>query len=46
VKINIYERVCVKIVRNSRGSKPVAEVGPPLTVSDVVFLIPFMCQYF
>jgi len=33
VKMNIYEIVCVKIVRNSRSSKPVAEVGLPLTVS-------------
>jgi len=34
VKVNIYEIVCVKIVRNSPSSKPVAEVGPHLTVSD------------
>lgn len=34
MKMNIYEIVCVKIVRNSPSSKPVAEVGPPLTVCD------------
>ena len=34
MKMNSCEIICVKIVRNSPSRKPVAEVGPPLTVYD------------
>jgi hypothetical protein len=34
VKMDIYEIGCVAVVKNSPSSKPMDEVGPPLTVSD------------